>query len=343
MTYHKSVPKLWWGWLLVVSVAGSVGGLVLALGSPLFEPVLDRIYEFVFGAGDAGALSGADRVMFNVAIAVGGGLQTGASVIIAFMAYYPLRRGEWWAWVACVLGLALWLVLDTGITAWYCLNGYPRLWPKVVNDLGFVLMFGVPYVALYRYCLPREFDQGRTGEDSVTARSPVSLGETERLVLRAPQEQDLEPLLVLWTDPEVTRYVGGPRDTNVVMDHFCAYAEDPMAFVESEHEWWWSIIERSSGKLVGLCSLVEKEIEGQTEIDLGYFLLPAYWGKGYASEAISQVVELAFSGLHLESLVAVIHPENTASIGVARRLGMQLERQVLRSDGVTRQVYRLKR
>ena len=34
----------------------------------------------------------------------------------------------------------------------YVLNGYPRLWPKVVNDLCFVVLFGVPYAALYRHC-----------------------------------------------------------------------------------------------------------------------------------------------------------------------------------------------
>jgi len=143
---------LWWGWLLVVSVIAGAGGIVLALGLPLYEPALDVIYGFVFGFEAVEALSPADRVLLNVAIAVGGGLQAGVSAMIGFMAYYPLRRGECWALTACVVGLILWLVLDTGVTVWYSLNGYPRLWPKVVNDLGFVLMFGVPYVGLYRYC-----------------------------------------------------------------------------------------------------------------------------------------------------------------------------------------------
>jgi hypothetical protein len=143
---------LWWKWLIAVSVAGSLGGLVLAFGSPLYEPALTAIYTFVFGMDPAETLSVADRVLFNVAIAIGGGLQAGASAIIGFMAYYPLRRGECWAWVACVLGLVLWLVPDTGLTLWYCLHGYPGLWPKVANDLGFVAMFGIPYLGLYRYC-----------------------------------------------------------------------------------------------------------------------------------------------------------------------------------------------
>ena len=149
---HETVPTLWWMWLLVVSIAGSIGGLVLAFGSPLFEPALNSIYEFAFGTGFSESLSAADRVMLNVALAIGGGLQAGASAMIGFMAYYPLRRRECWAWKACVLGLALWLVSDTGLTTWYYFTGYPGLWPKIVNDLGFVLMFGIPYIALYRYC-----------------------------------------------------------------------------------------------------------------------------------------------------------------------------------------------
>ena len=144
--------KFWRMWLLVVSALGSVGGLALAWGSFIYEPALIAVYQFVFGPETAATLTAADRVLFNVTIAIGGGLQTGASAIIGFITYYPLRRGERWAWVACVLGLVLWLVPDTGLTAWYVLNGYPGLWPKIVNDLGFVLMFGLPYAGLYRFC-----------------------------------------------------------------------------------------------------------------------------------------------------------------------------------------------
>jgi hypothetical protein len=149
---HTSVPNLWWIWLVVVSVAGSIGGVVLAFGSALFPPALDAIYSFVFGSDAAVSMSVADRVLFNVTVAIGGGLQAGASAMIGFVSYHALRWGKRWAWNACVLGLALWLLLDTGLTAWYFFNGYPGLWPKIVNDLSFVVMFGLPYIALYRYC-----------------------------------------------------------------------------------------------------------------------------------------------------------------------------------------------
>ena len=169
------------------------------------------------------------------------------------------------------------------------------------------------------------------------------LGQTDRIYLRTLEEKDLDQILALWTNPAVTRHIGGPREPRVVLDHFRQLIRDPEAFAQEEAEWWWSIIELPSGELVGLCHLIEKEVEGQTEVEVGYFLLPAYWGQGYATEAANLVVAYAFCELQLESVVAVIDPGNDTSISVAHRLGMQLEQEVLRSDGVTRQVYRLRR
>jgi RimJ/RimL family protein N-acetyltransferase len=169
------------------------------------------------------------------------------------------------------------------------------------------------------------------------------LGSTKRLLLRAPEDRDLVPILTLWTDPVVTEHVGGPRDRDLVIDHFRQYAQDPEAATRKEAEWWWSVILRSSAEFAGLCCLIEKDVEGQAETDLGYFLLPSYWGHGYAAEAAQLVVDYAFSDLQLQSIVAVIDPRNTTSIAVACKLGLHLDRSVPRSDGVTRHLYRLAR
>ena len=84
-------------------------------------------------------------------------------------------------------------------------------------------------------------------------------------------------------------------------------------------------------------------MDGQTETDLVYVFMPAFWGKGYATEAAGQIAAYAFGELGLESMIAIIDPRNGASAGVARKLGMRLEREALRPDGVTRQIYRLRR
>jgi RimJ/RimL family protein N-acetyltransferase len=168
-----------------------------------------------------------------------------------------------------------------------------------------------------------------------------ALGETERLFLRTPEEGDLDRIADLWADPGVTAYVGGPRDQGMVVGFFREYAADPEPFARDEGERWWSIVERSSGEFAGLCSLLEKEVAGQTETEIGYYLLPACWGQGYATEAGGLVAAHAFSDLQLVSLVAIIDPDNAGSIAVARKLGMRFEAADKRSDGVVRHVYRL--
>ena len=171
--------------------------------------------------------------------------------------------------------------------------------------------------------------------------SLTNLAQTKRLIIRAPQVGDFQGIAALWTDPEVTKYVGGPREVSALCDHFEQYAADPERFFAQEHECWWSVIDLSSRAFAGLCALIWKDVEGRTETELGYFLFRQFWGRGYAGEAVRAVISYAFGGLGLPSLVAIIHPDNKASRAVAKRLGMHLEQEVLRPDGVVRQVYRL--
>jgi len=166
-------------------------------------------------------------------------------------------------------------------------------------------------------------------------------GNTKRLLIRHPQVEDLKPIVDLWTDPDVTRHLGGPRDGAMVMDFFQQYVNDPQAVALEEMELWWSIVEQRSGEFAGLNAILEKDIEGETVFDLGYFLLPSFWGKGYATEASRQVIQFAFGELALPSLVAIIDPKNKPSQSVAIKLGMKLEREVPRSEGVSRQISRL--
>jgi len=173
--------------------------------------------------------------------------------------------------------------------------------------------------------------------------SPTDPGDTERLHIRISRTADVDGLVALWTNPDAMRHTGGPRDGDFIAKEFGLYVENPAHFARTEHEWWWSVIERSSGEFAGQCGLIEKEVEGQTEMELVYFFLPAFWGKGYATEAAGRVAAHAFEDIGFDSVVSIIDPRNAASAGVARKLGMRLDRDILRSDGVTRQVFRLDR
>ena len=168
-----------------------------------------------------------------------------------------------------------------------------------------------------------------------------SPGATARLLLRVPQAGDVDTLVALWTHPAVTRHMGGPREADDVREYFSAYAGDPDALARADREWWWTVVQRNTGQIAGLCSLIEKEVAGQSEIEVGYYLLPAFWGRGYATEAATEVAAYAGSHFHVTSVVAIIDPQNAASARVARKLGMAFERNDLRPDGVIRHIYRI--
>ena len=72
--------------------------------------------------------------------------------------------------------------------------------------------------------------------------------ETARLRLRPQRGSDIAFLVELWSDPEVTRYLGGPRDRRELQRTFEEIALDPRAQTYD----LWPIEERETGELVGI-------------------------------------------------------------------------------------------
>ena len=126
--------------------------------------------------------------------------------------------------------------------------------------------------------------------------------ETERLILKYQQASDIAFLVDLWTDPDVTRYLGGPRDRDWLQPVFEETAQNPYA----ERYDLWPVIERETGYVVGHCGLLEKEVEGRTEIELIYILSSSAWGKGYATEMGQALKHYAFESMGIERLIALM-------------------------------------
>ena len=165
---------------------------------------------------------------------------------------------------------------------------------------------------------------------------------TERLVLREPQAEDCEVLADLWVDPDVRRCLSPPRERDFLLGCFRESVADPEAYRKRWSERFWVVLDAATSGLVGAYALSRKDVEGRIENDLAYFFFPRAWRRGYASESAPEIAAIAFGELGLESLVAIIHPDNAASQGVARKLGMQYERTLVGSDW-DRLVFRLKR
>ena len=94
----------------------------------------------------------------------------------------------------------------------------------------------------------------------------------------------------------------------------------------------YAVVIASTGDLIGDCGPTYREVEGRRLPELGWDLRSDMWGHGYATEAARGVLTHA-ADLGLTRVYSLIAPQNERSRGVARRLGMSLEREVLWAGG----------
>lgn len=145
--------------------------------------------------------------------------------------------------------------------------------------------------------------------------------ETERLVLREWAEDDLEAFLAVATDPTVLRYING--GTPLTREQ-TAEQVARLAALQRSHGWTrWAVELRSPAAdeprgVVGFCG------PGCTfapDVELGWWLHSALWGRGLATEAARAAAGYCFEVIGFERLICVVHPENAASLAVARKAG----------------------
>lgn len=152
--------------------------------------------------------------------------------------------------------------------------------------------------------------------------------ETERLLLRYQTHTDIEFLVALWSDPKVVEYVGGVREEGFLKNEFTQTAMNPFA----EKYDLWVVCDKHTGKPIGHCGYIDKEIDGETEYELNYMIDASAWGNGYATEIALALKDYAFDTLGLHRIVAIILPENTASLRVAQKIGMRVDKEIMRPD-----------
>jgi RimJ/RimL family protein N-acetyltransferase len=86
----------------------------------------------------------------------------------------------------------------------------------------------------------------------------------------------------------------------------------------------WLAEERATGKPVGQVGLIRQEVHGVDECEVGYLIHTPYWRHGFATEGALACRDYAFNTLHKPRVISLVRPENAASQGVARNLGMEV-------------------
>ena len=142
---------------------------------------------------------------------------------------------------------------------------------------------------------------------------------TERLYLKEFTIDDAQVLIDLNSDPEVTRYTGdGPvkdltEAKRILTDIIFPQYKNKMGR--------WAVYLNSTDEFIGWCGV--KYVEDEKEYDLGYRFFKQHWGKGYASEAASAVMDDAINTLQLKEIIGRAAIDNKASIAVLKKMGMK--------------------
>ena len=167
---------------------------------------------------------------------------------------------------------------------------------------------------------------------------PGTLAElrTARLVLRRMVEADLDDLVRFHADPRVMGTLGGTRDARRTADDLTRNLEH----WERHGFGYWTAVDAASGAFAGRGGLRRIEIGGAPEVELGYGLLPAYWGSGLATELACAGVRAAFDLVGLQDLICFSLPGNAASRRVMEKAGFTYERDVVYA-GLDHVLYRL--
>ena len=108
--------------------------------------------------------------------------------------------------------------------------------------------------------------------------------QSERLNFRTLEETDFEWWMEFSSHPDATRYFD--FSVNIIPEEFCKlWFTKVFDRYKNDLGGHNVLIEKITGKPVGMCGLLVQEVDGMTELEIGYSLHPSFMGKGYATEA----------------------------------------------------------
>jgi RimJ/RimL family protein N-acetyltransferase len=147
--------------------------------------------------------------------------------------------------------------------------------------------------------------------------------ETERLLLRPLTTDDAPFILTLLNEPSFLRFIGDKKVRNLE-DARQYILTGPMASYERHGLGLLAVELKASQTPIGMCGLLKRE--ELPDPDIGFAYLPDFWGQGFAFEAAKAVMNDAREGLKLNRVLAIVNPDNDASIKLLERLGLKFER-----------------
>jgi RimJ/RimL family protein N-acetyltransferase len=145
---------------------------------------------------------------------------------------------------------------------------------------------------------------------------------TPQLAFREMTPNDLDDMAALLGDPEVMRYYPHPKNR----DQALAWISWNQRLYRTHGYGLWLLSLRDTGVFVGDCGLTPQQVDGVTEIEVGYHVRACLQGRGLGTEAAGACRDYARDVLEVDRLVAIIDPHNQPSQRVAENLGLVVAR-----------------
>ena len=150
--------------------------------------------------------------------------------------------------------------------------------------------------------------------------------ETDRLIMRDVLETDVDGMFELDSDPLVHKYLGNnPIKTK-------DKAEKIIQFIQKQYKELgigrFAAIEKSTGDFIGWSGLKfntgkKEALNGRIDFyDVGYRLIPRYWGKGYATESSVAILDFGFNKLNIDTICGAAEKDNIASNKILQNIGL---------------------
>lgn len=163
--------------------------------------------------------------------------------------------------------------------------------------------------------------------------------DTVRLRLREFTEDDAPFVLRLLNEPSFHEFIGD-RGVRTLEDAKRYLREGPIASYQLNGHGLMHLALRATDQPIGMCGLVQRDTLPSP--DIGFALLPEHWNRGYVTEAAAAAIDHGRQRLRLREVLGITTPQNTRSIRVLEKLGLQFrEQRALTPDGAELRIFGL--
>lgn len=155
-------------------------------------------------------------------------------------------------------------------------------------------------------------------------KEPISIVTTKYLQIRELSPKDLPSLYSIYQEPQICAFLSeGKEDYTTFYKKRCCYIDKVYPFYDFG---MWGIFSKDTHTLMGECGLQPLSIDEKDEIAIGYVLSSKFQGKGFGKEMVRATLRYAHREFGFSRIVAQIHPDNSASIALAKNCGFHYEK-----------------